>query len=68
MTQVWPAFGVAPVPTLMSMIFKPDGVVMTFWAMAGGAAVKAPAMVTMMAAAIKAPARVKTGIPLSPWD
>src|SRR5262249_47793883 len=27
MTQVWPAFGVAPVPALVSSIFKPDAVV-----------------------------------------
>src|ERR1700722_1344586 len=27
MTQVWPVFGVAPVPTLLSVIFSPEGVV-----------------------------------------
>jgi hypothetical protein len=38
MTQVWPGFGVAPVPTLLSDICKPDAVVMVFpavWAAAG---------------------------------
>jgi hypothetical protein len=37
MTQVWPGFGAAPVPTVVSMICKPDGVVMGFpadWAVA----------------------------------
>src|SRR6266480_865608 len=30
MTQIWPGFGVAPVPTVLSMICKPDAVVMVF--------------------------------------
>jgi hypothetical protein len=30
MTQVWPVFGNAPVPTLTSMIFNPSGMVVTF--------------------------------------
>src|SRR6185312_17229799 len=30
MTQVWPDFGDAPVPTLLSMICKPEAVVMGF--------------------------------------
>jgi hypothetical protein len=30
MTQVWPGFGDAPVPTLLSMICKPEAVVMGF--------------------------------------
>jgi hypothetical protein len=37
MTQVWPGFGVAPVPTVLSIICKPDAVVMVFpavWAAA----------------------------------
>src|SRR6266566_4290091 len=37
MTQICPGFGVAPVPILLSVIFKPDGVVMvvpTAWAVA----------------------------------
>src|SRR5262249_20639384 len=45
MTQICPAFGVAPVPTLVSVIFRPDGVVTgapAAWAMAVVGA-KAPA-------------------------
>src|ERR1700719_4336216 len=34
-TQVWPDFGEAPVPGWVSMIFSPEGVVMTGWALAG---------------------------------
>ncbi|GIQ74570.1 hypothetical protein BraRD5C2_30100 [Bradyrhizobium sp. RD5-C2] len=37
MTQVWPVFGEAPVPTLLSMIWRPEAVVMGFpavWAIA----------------------------------
>ena len=30
MTQIWPDFGDAPVPTLLSMICKPEAVVMGF--------------------------------------
>jgi hypothetical protein len=30
MTQVWPDFGEAPVPTWLSMICKPEAVVMGF--------------------------------------
>jgi hypothetical protein len=30
MTQIWPGFGDAPVPTVLSMICKPDAVVMGF--------------------------------------
>src|SRR5260370_35483520 len=30
MTQIWPGFGVAPVPTVESVICKPEGVVMVF--------------------------------------
>src|SRR5258706_8940211 len=49
MTQVWPGLGIAPVPTVLSMICKPEGVVMVFpavWADApdGAARRKAPAM------------------------
>src|SRR6266700_1539068 len=54
MTQIWPGFGVAPVPTVVSMICKPDAVVMVFpavWADApDGARRSAPA--TAMARAI----------------
>src|SRR4051794_20015047 len=38
MTQIWPGFGAAPVPTVESIICKPDVVVMVFpavWAAAG---------------------------------
>src|SRR5579864_4665465 len=35
MTQVWPVFGEAPVPGWVSMIFSPEGVVMTGWARVG---------------------------------
>jgi hypothetical protein len=37
MTQIWPGFGVAPVPTVLSVICNPDAVVMVFpavWAAA----------------------------------
>src|ERR1700687_214980 len=37
MTQIWPGFGVAPVPTVLSIICKPEAVVMVFpsvWAAA----------------------------------
>src|SRR5580692_12648991 len=37
MTQIWPGFGEAPVPTLLSIICKPEAVVMVFpavWAAA----------------------------------
>jgi hypothetical protein len=30
MTQIWPGFGDAPVPTVVSMICRPDGVVTAF--------------------------------------
>ena len=40
MTQVWPVFGEAPVPALVSMIFSPDGVVMTGWALVGVAVLR----------------------------
>src|SRR5215467_9549768 len=48
MTQICPGFGVAPVPTLLSVIFRPDGVVMVApaaWAVAavGSRAASAPA-------------------------
>src|ERR1700726_102999 len=37
MTQIWPGFGVAPVPTVESIICRPEAVVMVFpavWAAA----------------------------------
>src|SRR5229473_192725 len=48
MTQIWPGFGVAPVPTVESIICKPEAVVMVFpavWAAApdGAAKRKTPA-------------------------
>src|SRR5215813_470250 len=48
MTQICPGFGVAPVPTLLSVIFRPDGVVVVapaVWAVAavGSRAASAPA-------------------------
>ena len=39
MTQIWPGFGDAPVPTVVSMICKPEAVVMVFpavWADCAG--------------------------------
>src|SRR6266568_2730683 len=55
MTQIWPGFGVAPVPTVVSMICNPDAVVMVFpavWADApDGARRSTPA--TAMAMAIE---------------
>ena len=39
MTQVWPGFGDAPVPGVVSMICKPEGVVMVFPAVCAAAVV-----------------------------
>src|SRR6266700_6363921 len=44
MMQIWPGVGVAPVPTLVSVIFKPDGVVMVVPAAWAAAVVAAPAV------------------------
>src|SRR5512143_838994 len=54
MTQIWPGFGDAPVPTVVSIICKPEGVVMVFPAVCadapgGVARRKAPAMAMAMA-------------------
>src|SRR5258707_14636277 len=53
MTQIWPGFGVAPVPTVESIICKPEAVGMVFpavWAEApDGARRRTPAMATAMA-------------------
>src|SRR5258705_11577378 len=53
MTQIWPGFGVAPVPTVESIICKPEAVVMVFpvvWAEApDGVRRRTPAMATAMA-------------------
>src|ERR1700682_5258613 len=53
MTQIWPGLGVAPDPTVLSMICKPEAVVMVFpavWAEApDGARRRTPAMAMAMA-------------------
>src|SRR6266436_4915322 len=53
MTQIWPGLGVAPVPTVESIICKPEAVVMVFpavWAGApDGARRRTPAMTMAMA-------------------
>src|SRR5712671_4194552 len=52
MTQIWPGFGVAPVPTVESIICKPEAVVMVFpevWAEAPDGARRTPAMAMAMA-------------------
>jgi hypothetical protein len=53
MTQIWPGFGVAPAPTVESIICKPEAVVMVFpavWAEApDGARRRTPAMTMAMA-------------------
>src|SRR5712671_1476715 len=53
MTQIWPGFGVAPDPSVVSIICKPEAVVMVFpavWAEApDGARRRAPAMAMAMA-------------------
>src|SRR5579863_9577813 len=54
MTQIWPGFGEAPVPTLLSMICKPEAVVMVFpavWANAPDGAAERKAPVTPIATA-----------------
>src|ERR1700744_4419419 len=48
MTQVWPFWGLAPVPTVVSMIFRPVSVVMVFpcvCAAAGQAAARVAAAI-----------------------
>src|ERR1700722_15236849 len=72
MTQVWPAFGLAPVPTLESMICRPDGVVTGFpapWAIAAvnAASARMPGAV-MRASADRVPARRVTRILNSSLD
>src|ERR1700761_2997512 len=54
MTQIWPGFGEGPVPTTVSMICKPEGVVMGFpvvWACAIDGASERNAPATPMATA-----------------
>src|ERR1700730_4555182 len=62
MTQIWPGFGVAPVPTVVSIICKPEAVVMVFpavWAaaMVGTPANDTPTIAIAIAAAIETLAR-----------
>src|SRR5208282_1966234 len=79
MTQIWPGFGEAPVPILVSMIFSPDGVVMGVPAVCAAAGAKlaavnvraTPAMAVVKATAtaipVLAPARGKTRILSFSW-
>src|SRR6476646_3968204 len=57
MTQVCPVFGVAPVPSLLSMICKPEAVVMGFfpavWADARGVAIGMETAAPMAARAVR---------------
>src|SRR3954447_17462958 len=57
MTQVWPVFGVAPVPSLLSMICKPEAVVMGFfpavWADASWVAIGVETAAAMAARAVR---------------
>src|SRR5271155_1230701 len=57
MTQICPGLGKAPVPGWVSMIFSPDAVVMTGWALVGAEAAMTPGRVAMTASAMKALAR-----------
>ena len=64
MTQIWPGFGEAPVPTVVSMICKPEGVVMDFpavWAaaMVGASANGTTTTIIATAASIEVFARSK---------
>jgi hypothetical protein len=54
MTQVWPGFGEAPVPTLLSMICKPEAVVMGFPAVWADAILEATGVATAAAMAANA--------------
>ena len=54
MTQIWPGFGEAPVPTLLSMICKPEAVVMGFPAVWADAVVEATDVETAAAMAANA--------------
>src|SRR5580704_3824093 len=67
MTQIWPGLGVAPVPTLVSVICKPDAVVMGFpaacaIAVVGEPTTNMPAVAVTRASATRAPARGKARI------
>src|SRR5450631_1548426 len=61
MTQVWPGFGDAPVPTVLSVICRPEAVVMIFPLVWAAAMVETQAndkaMIVIAAAAIDIPAR-----------
>src|ERR1700724_223325 len=62
MTQIWPGAGVAPVPILLSVICKPDCVVMVFptacaVAEVGAPAAKMPANAIAKAKAVRGLAR-----------
>jgi len=54
MTQVWPDFGEAPAPTLLSMICKPEAVVMGFPAVWADAILMATGVATAAATAAHA--------------
>jgi hypothetical protein len=67
MTQVWPGFGDAPVPTVVSVICNPEGVVMVFpavWAtaMVGTLANDTPTIAIAKAVITDIFARWKLGI------
>jgi hypothetical protein len=67
MTQIWPGFGDAPVPTALSVICRPEAVVMVFplvWAAAMvGTHASDTATMVIAAAAIDIPARWRSRIP-----
>src|SRR5512132_1649958 len=78
MTQVWPVFGVAPVPSLLSMICKPEAVVIGFfpavWADASWVAIGVETAAAMAARAVRIIVRREDRIsvhlvrrPTSPW-
>src|SRR3954470_10087922 len=56
MTQIWPVFGAAPVPSLLSMICKPEAVVIGFfpavWADASWVAIGVETAAAMAARAV----------------
>src|SRR5882672_5798781 len=72
MTQIWPGCGVAPVPILLSVICKPDAVVIGFptpWATAVlGAAADMPTNAATRASASRAVACGKARILVLLWD
>jgi hypothetical protein len=64
MTQVWPVFGEAPVPGWVSMIFSPEGVVMTGWALAGVRMAGMIAAIAPTAASVSRRVRTRILFPL----